>query len=430
MPTAVAGAAGTVLLIAYHFPPIRGSSGVQRTLRFAQHLPKFGWRPIVLSITPFAYPDTSPTAAGNELPADLEVHRAFGLDTGRHLSLFGRYPRALALPDRWATWRLWGVRAAMRIIRERNVSAIWSTFPIATAHLIGLEVARRSGLPWIAEFRDPMWQGDYPPDPRVNRAWKQLETEIFDKASRVMVVTPSAATVYRDRFGSVDPGRIVVIENGYDEETFARAEGALASSAKPSASDRRPLTLLHSGLVYPSERDPTQLFAALAALKSRGALSANDVRIVFRASGNDRQYQRELEALQLTDIVHLEPAVSYLAALQELLTVDGLLLLQAANCNAQIPAKLYEYLRAGRPILTLTDPQGDTAATLRAAGSNVIARLDSQQEIEAILPKFLDAIRNGNWPRPSAAAVASYSRQSQTGELARLLGEIAQPARR
>ena len=86
----------TVLLIAFHFPPIKGSSGVQRTLRFAQHLPKFGWRPIVLTIDPRAYEEAG-NIVGNEIPEGLEVHRAFGLNTARQLSLFGRYPEALAL---------------------------------------------------------------------------------------------------------------------------------------------------------------------------------------------------------------------------------------------------------------------------------------------------------------------------------------------
>src|SRR5471030_697982 len=81
----------TVLLIAYHFPPLRGSSGMQRTLRFAQHLPRFGWRPIVLSIHPAAYEETAQTA-GNEVPPDLLVHRAFGFNTATQLALFGRYP--------------------------------------------------------------------------------------------------------------------------------------------------------------------------------------------------------------------------------------------------------------------------------------------------------------------------------------------------
>ena len=88
----------TVLLIAFHFPPYRGSSGMQRTLRFAQYLPKHGWRPIVLTVHPRAY-DTTSESSGSEVPPGLSVHRAFGLDAARHLSIVGRYPRALAIPE-------------------------------------------------------------------------------------------------------------------------------------------------------------------------------------------------------------------------------------------------------------------------------------------------------------------------------------------
>jgi glycosyltransferase involved in cell wall biosynthesis len=305
---------------------------------------------------------------------------------------------------------------ACKLVRQRNIRAIWSTFPIATAHSIGLEVARQTGLPWLAEFRDPMWQGDYPPDPQVNRAWQAMEHEIFLKASRVVVTTPSAARLYAERFAE-HKAKVAVIENGYDEETFARAE---ADFSVPNTR-HGPFVLLHSGVIYPSERDPTQFFAALAALKRRGVLSAQDLRVVLRATGNDQQFRTQLEALDIVDIVRLEPSVSYLDALREMLSVDALLIMQAANCNAQIPAKLYEYLRAGRPILALTDPAGDTAGALQAAGAGTLARLDSQEEIERTLPEFLRRVRDDSWERAGTDAVQRYSRRSQTGQLARLL---------
>ena len=88
----------TVLLIAYHFPPVQGSSGMQRTLRFSQHLSKFGWQCVVLSISPRAYEARS-SSTGNEVPPGVTVHRAFGLDAARQLSIAGRYPRSLALPE-------------------------------------------------------------------------------------------------------------------------------------------------------------------------------------------------------------------------------------------------------------------------------------------------------------------------------------------
>src|SRR5436305_1673351 len=94
-----------ILMIAYHFPPLRGSSGIQRTLRFAKYLPQFGWFPTVLSIHPAAYESTGSDQMA-DIPAGVEVHRAFGLDSARHLSIRGRYPALLGRPDRWRTWWL------------------------------------------------------------------------------------------------------------------------------------------------------------------------------------------------------------------------------------------------------------------------------------------------------------------------------------
>jgi len=411
----------TALLIAFHFPPIQGSSGVQRTLRFAQHLPAFGWRPVVLTIVPEAYEAVRP-ASSSEIPATVEVHRAHGFDAARQLSWRGRYPRMVAMPDRWATWQYWAVRKALRVARTLRVDIVWSTFPIATAHLIGLKVARRSGLPWVAEFRDPMWQGDYPPDRRVNAMWKRMEGEIFGRATRIVVTTPGAADEYAGRFPGYPPERIVLISNGFDEETFQRATASLPAAGTQTRDG--PVTLLHSGIVYRSERDPTQLFSAIARMKAQGRLSASRFQLVLRASGDDVGFARDVARLGIDDIVRLEPHVDYVQALQEMLTVDGLLLLQASNCNAQVPAKLYEYLRAGRPIVALTDPLGDTARTLGSAGTGILARLDSMDEIESALLQFIDEARAGTWLRPSSETVASFSRRSQAGQLAGLLDSI------
>jgi glycosyltransferase involved in cell wall biosynthesis len=412
----------TVLLIAYHFPPLRGSSGLQRTLRFAQHLPKFGWRPVVLSIDPRAYEETA-QLAGNEVPAGLSVHRAFGFNAATQLALFGRYPKMLALPDRWATWRFWAVPKALRLIKSEGISAIWSTFPVSTAHLIALEIAKRTGLPWIAEFRDPMWQHDWPPDPAANRVWLDLEKKIFARADYTVFTAPSAIDLYGERFPQRPAQSRLLIENGFDEETFRRAEQSVTtpSPAAPAPGAARPITLLHSGIIYRSERDPTQFFAAVASLKAQGRISADRLQIILRASGDESDYSATLQRLNIADIVKLAPGIDYMSALREMLNVDGLLILQAANCNAQVPAKLYEYLRAKRPILALTDPAGDTARTLDNAGAGLIAPLDDTAKIEAALLKFSEQIASGAARCPPAETISRYSREAKSGELASVL---------
>lgn len=415
-------AARTVLLIAFQFPPMRGSSAIQRTLRFAQHLPKFGWTPVVLTATPGAYEQVS--AGADRDTGAIAVHRARALDAARHLSFFGRYPGRLAIPDRWMTWQYTAVPAALRLIREQRIDVVWTTFPIATAHTIGLEVERRSGLPWVAEFRDPMWQGDYPPDPRVNRAWKQLEAKVFERARRVVVTTPGAARDYRLRFPEFGDADIHVIENGFDEEAFANAESRTSLQPSTNRPPGRRLTLLHSGVIYPSERDPTCLFDAIALLKVHRDPVASRLELKLRATGNDELFRRMIDARQIGDIVHLEPAVDYVSALEEMLTVDGLLILQAANCNAQVPAKIYEYFRAGRPIVALTDAAGDTAEALRRAGAGLIAPLDSVKGIAAALADFVQRTDTHQWETMSRERAREYSREHRTAEIAAIFDRL------
>ncbi|MBS0327045.1 MAG: glycosyltransferase, partial [Proteobacteria bacterium] len=293
-----------VLMIAYHFPPLAGSSGIQRTLRFVQHLPAFGWEPAVLTTTVGAYERTS-ADLNTEVPAGLVVERAFAFDAARQLSLAGRYPGFLARPDRWMTWRWDAVRRGMRMIRRLRPDAVWSTYPIATAHVIGHALARRSGLPWIADFRDPMAQEGYPADPATWRSFREIEEATIGAAQVSVFTTPGAARMYRERYPS-RAAAIHVIENGYDEESFAGldAETLAHDPLNPGA-----VTLLHSGIVYPSERDPTQLFEAVAALVGSGRLSRDAVRFRFRAAGHDAMLAELAQRHAITDVVELCPPI-------------------------------------------------------------------------------------------------------------------------
>jgi len=185
-----------LLMVAFHFPPLAGSSGIQRTLRFAQHLPEFGWEPLVLTANPLAYEQTSHDL-DDTLPASTIVRRAFAVDSARHLAVRGRHVAALARPDRWISWRFDGVRQGMQMIRQFRPHVLWSTYPIATAHVIGSELHRRSTLPWIADFRDPMAQDGYPPDTKTWEQYRAIEQDAIERASYSSFTTEGAARTYR-----------------------------------------------------------------------------------------------------------------------------------------------------------------------------------------------------------------------------------------
>jgi glycosyltransferase involved in cell wall biosynthesis len=410
-----------VLMVAFHFPPLAGSSGIQRTLRFAAHLPAFGWQPTILTADPRAYERTSGDLMA-EVSPDVPVTRAFALDTRRHLSAFGRYPTFLASPDRWTSWRWGAAVSAGRLMRARRPDVLWSTYPIATAHVIGADLHRRFGIPWVADFRDPMAQDGYPEDPRIWKAFKAIEERTITNARWSVFTTPGAARIYEKRYPRFAPS-IRVIPNGYDEASFAALH---LPTAEPLT--RGATTLLHSGIVYQSERDPTCLFQALERLCSTGKGARRPLKVRFRASANDAMLNDLARRHGLQEVVEVLPPIDYREALAEMLRADGLLVLQAANCNEQIPAKLYEYLRAGRPLLALTDPAGDTAGAVRSAGIGAIARLDSADDIAAALRDFVEAIEQGRAKLPEASVVARLERREQARELASLLDEARRSA--
>ena len=407
-------------MIAFHYPPVHGSSGVQRTLTFSRYLPQYGWQPIILTAHPRAYQAVNDGQL-RDIPESVVIKRAFALDTARHLAFRGAYPGFLAMPDRWASWWLGAVPAGMALIRRYRPSVIWSTYPIASAHLIGLTLQRLSGLPWIADFRDSMTEEDYPADPLTRRVFRWIERRTIARCRHAVFTTPGAVRMYAERYPEAPATRWVKIENGYDEDNFRTLGRGLP--AGPRTQDK--IVLLHSGLLYPAERDPRAFFAALEDLNRAGEISEAGLKIVLRASGNEVHYRELVRAHGLQGIVFLEPAISYREALEEIMNADGLLIFQAANCNHQIPAKAYEYLRARRPIFALTDPIGDTARLLAEAGIDTLSPLDSKAAIMRGLRDFLERLRQGRAPLANDAMIGSYTRESRTQELVKLLDPLA-----
>lgn len=408
---------GQVLIIAYHFPPCVGSSGLLRSEKFSRYLPEFGWQPIVLTLHPRAYESIDIRSTER---VHVPVVRTFALDTKKHLSFRGSYLDWMALPDRWVSWVLGAIPAGLSIIRKYRIEVIFSTFPISTAILIGLILHRLTAKPWVVDLRDSMTEEDYPKDARSRKVRRWIERQAMRHASRVVFTAASTQMMYLDRYPELSREKCLLIPNGYDEDDFT----SLNLRQPQTVPSTRPMLLLHTGLVYPEERDPRPFFHALGRLKRERKLSAADLLIVFRASGSEELFQRKINELDIVDIVQLQPHVPYWQSLQECADADGLLLFQAANCDHQIPAKAYEYLRLGKPILAMTTQTGDTAALLNEVGGATILKLAEEEDIYNGLPEFLAAVRAGIHPLPRLADIQRYARKKQAEELAKCLTEI------
>jgi len=408
-------------MIAFHFPPQAGSSGILRTLNFAKNLPNNGWDPIVLSANPRAYEECREDLL-KSIPKDIRVIRAFALDAARHLSIRRKYLTILAIPDRWSSWWLGAVCSAIKVIIKERPALIWSTYPIASAHLIGATLTHIFGLRWVADFRDPMINGDYPSNHLQRRSWIWLEGLVMRLANRVVFTTERAAEVYRKRYPE-SAKKCFVIENGYDEDAFAN------NSPSREGVGENKLFILHSGIIYPNDRDPTAFFEAVAKLISLNVIQRNQLCIRFRAPHHGAEVALIADRFGLGDIVQILPPIPYREAISEMLGANLLLVFQGSNFNSQIPAKIYEYLRTGNRIFALINHEGDTAKALTKFESVDFADIDSTCEIQEKLELVFDVYKKDGLVIKSIdniRSVEEFSRSKKTEILGKLFFSMSE----
>jgi glycosyltransferase involved in cell wall biosynthesis len=408
----------SALMLAFHFPPFAQSSGGLRTLSFVRHLPDHDWHPIVLTARDHVYPEVDPRSLAM-VPPRSEIVRAPGLDIARHLSIAGRYPLWLAMPDRWNTWALGAFIAGLVCIRRHDPAVLWATFPIASALVASMALHKFTKVPLIVDLRDPLVYEGWPDDPRTRATYGKIEKRLVTMASAIVVTTPGARRLYIERYPHLPVSRFRIIANGIDESIDA-----------PSSSSRRavdePIVLIHSGLMEVPDRDPTAFFEALSAMLRQGDIAAGTLRVVLRAPGREQEYRRQIAMLGIGAVVFIEERVSRPQAIDEMRRADGLLLFQGAQCNRQIPAKAYEYLACRRPIIGLVDSSGDTHELIaREWQVPYVADMESVSAIARVLRKFIGDLRRHDVFIPAAGLVEKHSRAAGAAQLAELFDEVS-----
>jgi hypothetical protein len=407
----------SILFVAFHYPPIQMSSGVHRTVAFSRQLAEQNWDVSVLTVNTSVY-DNINNIAEQLIPTGVEVLRARCFDTARDLSVKGRYLSWMAQPDRWLSWLPFALWRGWRHCRKRDCQIIISTYPIATAHIIGYLLHKITGKAWVADLRDPMLQTDYPTDPLRRRIFGWIEEKIVQHARFAVLTSPGAIDLYRRNYPQKPADFWRLITNGYDEMVF---RGLAAQAETPARSH---YVLLHSGTIYPSERDPSHLFKALQRLKNEQPAFANRLKIRLRATGHDELFKTIIANNKIEDMVELAPALDYRAAAEEMLAADALLLLQAASCNYQTPAKAYEYIRARRPVLVLAPSESDTNQLMLQSKVAIQAGLDDTSEIYAALQQLVSKLDQQAFTYLSDDEVQRFSRSEGAQQLQHSLMEL------
>lgn len=394
-----------ILLIAFEMPPAR-SAGVQRPYRFAEYLAEMGAEPYVLTASADIYQrfdhelQISPLLQGR-------IFRSKATDASKLFSLFGRSPDLCNVPDRYWPWYFSAVALGQQLIREHDIDVIWSTYPVLTTHLIGRNLSKKTGKPWIADFRDPLQCHYNPAYQHFNRLMRYLERKVITQASAVITTSQAAAGLYRSLYPAEPPAKFQVIENGFVPLDL------------PPATTPEKFTLLYSGALYGNGRDISGIFRAIADLQQQKVVTTENFVLKFRGSVKPKEVDNTLEHLGISALVEFLPAVPFTQAQAEMMQCSANLLIQDQIFNYQVPGKLYDYIQSGKPLLAICPPDSATAQACLAMPNAVQAW--QQDELTAALQRlFTEPAQPGLNP----AQAQPFSRRQRTVELMALCQKL------
>jgi glycosyltransferase involved in cell wall biosynthesis len=333
-------ASRALLFIAYWYPP-ENESGALRPARFCRYLPEHGFQPYVLA-GPLNTPQTIGSVvqrAGPEQPG-----HAGALST----TIWRAIQRLAPYNDR-LEWVPHAVALGDSLIDLMRAAAIVSTSPPVACHVAAGLLARRHGVPWVADFRDPLLGNPFRTR-RMGRWYDRwIERYIVAHAAAVVLNTDAAYESFVARYPQARH-KFHLIWNGYDPQDDLRAQPA------PPRDYR---VLAHLGSVY-GGRHPGVILQSLERLIRSGATDPSRIRVRLVGSvDRDESWLKAPAVAFLTERGCLDMTGEVLPrdeARRELSQADQLLLLDLneLGTGVQVPAKLFEYIRVGRPILALT----------------------------------------------------------------------------
>ncbi len=432
------------LIITYYWPPT-GGSGVQRWVKFAKYLPQEGWQPVIYTpLNPEAI--TKDPSLEAEIPREAEIikwkifepyeiYRALTgawksngkasykqkdevnpinsgkKSTGKKISLWIR--GNCFIPDPRCMWVRPSVRFLKKYLREHPVDVIVSTGPPHSMHLIAEKLSGATGIPWIADFRDPWTTMFYfkhlSLGHRAERIHKRLEKQVLDKATVVVAVSPSV----KEEFESKTATPIKLVTNGFDECDFENT----------AAESDGYFNITHTGL-FAADGNPETLWEVLSEKCSENPEFAKKLRI--RLTGKtDREIIQSIETAKLgTNLVNLgyQPH-SVAVSEQKAASLLILPLRKEPEYKATLPGKLFEYLASGNPILGIGQTDGAMAQIIDDTGAGTMSEWEDKDTISRCVDSRWKLFCNGT-KTEYAKDIKRFSRRSLTHEMAALMDSL------
>ncbi len=422
-----------VLAIAYYYPPYSGP-GATRASKMTKYLAHAGWQSTVLTVDqedlPLGTDLEIPPSAVHRVRQMADVKsvarlfvRARGVERQEQLVPGARtnsqllwrlgllYRNVVCFPDPQVGWLFPAAREGVRLARQLRPDIIFSSSFPNTSHLVGAWVSFRTGIPWVAELRDPWTDNhNYRRMPVLRSVERVLERLVLGRAVALVTVSERWAETLKTRFAKP----VSVVPNGYDPADY------------PETVERgSTFTLVYTGTYYNGKQDVGPLFGAVAALSRSGQITPETFRIRF-VGHYLRAITAQAESASVLPFVSVEPPVTYLESLKLQRGASALLLFdwgdpQEKGCYT---AKIYEYIGARRPILSIGPHDTVVADLLRTTSAGTVGQ--TIEEIRIVLEAWHEKHRTDSLHCDvDPVTLALYERQTAANAMADIFNHYA-----
>ncbi len=434
-----------VLVISYYWPPT-GGSGVQRWVKFAKYLPQEGWQPVIYTPENPEQLAVDETLA-SEIPAEAEIIRTRIVEPyelyKKFLRKSGHSREAVEVnpvnaqdksflqkaamwvrgnffrPDPRCLWIRPSVKFLKKYLEEHPVDLIVSTGPPQSMHIIGMKLARETGLPWIADFRDPWTKIFYFKHLAMTRAtgrWhKRMEKKVLDEATAVVAVSP----LVQQEFQAMTQTSVELITNGFDECDFEDGDKGRSAAGGPD----KDFVITHTGL-FAADGNPTVLWEVLAekCSKDPGFKKLLKIKLIGKT---DIQITGAIGQAGLAEnLIDLgyQPHSRAIAE-QQKASLLILPLRKEPEYKAVLPGKLFEYLASWRPVLGIGQPDGAMSMILNQTKTGVVLDWNDRASLTRFIDLCWDSHLKGSLTVEDAD-ISQFTRRSLTRRMALLFNEL------
>ena len=412
-----------ILIISYYWPP-SGGAGVQRWLKFAKYLPKFGFEPIVLTVDEkyASYPQRDESLLSEAASIETYKTKTFelyslyssmkkdkqipygGFSNEAEPNLVQKIARAargnLFIPDPRKGWNKYAIVEAENLIKKYNIEVVITTSPPHSTQLIGLELKKKfSSLFWIADLRDP-WTDIYfydkfYPSKIARKIDSNYEKDVITKADKVITVSDSIKQILAERYNA--DSKIEVLANGYDETDFKEE--------------------LFQNVVKTKEIVYTGTLTNDYPLDEVIEIAKNNSELIFRFIGSSPvEFISRIKKENLGDRFFFEKSIPHSEITQRMINAGILLLLipKVPQNEGILTGKLFEYIGSSTPILAIGPNKSDAGKIIKNTNSGVFFKYQEYQKIDNSVIQELYFIQSNNKYR-------NYSRKNLTEQLVKLI---------